>query len=122
MASTRVYFNSACPVCAAGIAGQRRRLEGCDSQVEWIDVHADNAAAAEVGAELEAVRERLHVIDSDGRTRVGSDAFSSLWSITPGQGWRARLADLPGVGATLRWLYDRFAALLYRWNRWNRRW
>lgn len=122
MDKTRVYYNSACPVCAAGIADQKRRLEGCAAEVEWIDVHADNARAAEIGAELEFVRERLHVVDAAGEKRVGAEAFAALWRITPGQGRLARIGSLPGLRTLLRWAYNGFAALLYRWNRLNRRW
>lgn len=122
MPTTKVYYNSACPVCAAGIAGQRDRLQGCAAEVEWIDVHADAARAAEIGAELEFVRERLHVVDASGATRVGAEAFEALWAITPGQGGLARFSRLPVVRTLLRWAYNGFAALLYRWNRLNRRW
>ena len=124
MARTKVYYNSACPVCDAGIKAQRRKLEGGDgaAEVDWIDVHADNAAAGEVGAELEFVRERLHVVDERGAVRVGSEAFTALWAITPKQDWLARVSRLPLLRTLFRWAYNAFAALLYRWNRWQRRW
>ena len=122
MARTRVYYNSACPVCAAGIAGQKRRMDGCAAGVEWIDVHADNARATEIGAELEFVRERLHVIDERGAKRVGAEAFEVLWGLTPGQGALARISRLPVLRSVFRWAYNGFAAILYRWNRRNRRW
>lgn len=122
MAKTKVYFNSACPVCAAGIKQQQRKLEGCDVEVEWIDVHLDNEAVTQINADLEFVRERLHVVDEAGRLQIGSTAFSALWKLTPRQGWLGRVSDLPVVRDLFRWSYNRFAALLYRWNRWNRRW
>ena len=122
MAKTKVYYNSACPVCDAGIKQQRRNLEGCDAEVEWIDVHTDNEAAAQIDAELEFVRERLHVVDESGVIRVGSEAFWALWTLTPGQGWLARLSGLPILRTCFRWAYNGFAAILYRWNRRNSRW
>jgi predicted DCC family thiol-disulfide oxidoreductase YuxK len=117
MAKTKVYYNSACPVCAAGIAGQRGKLDACPVDVEWIDVHSDNAAA-----DLEFVRERLHVVDAAGRTRVGAEAFEALWALTPGQQGLARISALPIVRPLLRWSYYGVAAILYRWNRLNGRW
>lgn len=122
MAKTKVYYNSACPVCAAGIRNQRRRLEGCDAEIEWIDVHADNGAVREIDADLERVRERLHVVDETGAVRVGSEAFSALWRLTPGQATLAALSGWPVIRTCFRWAYNGFAALLYRWNRWNGRW
>ncbi|MGH8588498.1 MAG: DUF393 domain-containing protein, partial [Gammaproteobacteria bacterium] len=38
--SSKVYYNSACPVCNAGIKDQRRRMEACGIEgIEWVDVH-----------------------------------------------------------------------------------
>lgn len=122
MAKTRVYYNSGCPVCAAGIAQQRRRLDGCDVKIEWIDVHKDNTAVSHIDADLEFVRERLHIRDASGKIQVGSDAFSALWKLTPGQGFLARLSVLPVVRVGFRWAYNGFAAALYRWNRRIGRW
>jgi predicted DCC family thiol-disulfide oxidoreductase YuxK len=115
-----VYYNSACPVCDAGIRSQRGRMAGCD--VQWVDVHAQNEAARAVGAPLEDVRKRLHVTDSQGRVLVGAEALAELWSRSPGQRWLARVVRLRG----LRWLaghaYDLFAEALYRWNRRRGHW
>ncbi len=122
MAKTKVYFNSACPVCDAGIKQQRRKLNGCGAEVEWIDVHSDNEAVRQIGADLEFVRERLHVVDEAGATQVGAEAFSSLWRLTPGQRHLAQVSDLPIVRDLFRWSYNGFAAVLYRWNRLRGRW
>ena len=121
--TTKVYFNSACPVCRAGIESQQERMAACGAtDVEWIDVHREPQRATEVGASLEEVRERLHVRNADGSLGVGAEAFNSLWSQTPGQRWLASLGRLPGIAALWRWLYDGFARLLYRWNRRHGRW
>ncbi len=122
MVKTKVYYNSACPVCNAGIKDQRRRLEGSEAEIEWIDVHANNTAAGDVHPDLEFVRERLHVVDEAGRVRVGSEAFSALWALTPGQKGLARISELPIARTLLRWAYNVFAAGLYRWNRWKGHW
>ncbi len=117
MSATKVYYNSACPVCAAGIRRQRVRLDPCGEALEWIDVHADNDAVSEAGADLEFVRERLHVVDGEGNLQVGADAVTELMAMTPGQRPAARLARLPVLRNLLRAAYNAFAAALYRWNR-----
>jgi predicted DCC family thiol-disulfide oxidoreductase YuxK len=122
MKATRVYYNSACPVCNAGIRYQQRKLANDVAKIQWIDVHCSNEAVEEIGAELEFVRERLHVVDEVGTVHVGSEAFAELWQKTPGQGSMARLIRVPGVRTFSGWLYNGFARLLYRWNRMKGRW
>lgn len=121
MASTKVYYNSACPVCNAGIAHEQRKLSGC-AEIEWIDVHSNNDAVRDVGSDLEFVRERLHVVDGSGTLHVGSDAFAELWSRAPDQRMLARIVRAPVLRPISRGLYNAFAALLYRWNRLQGRW
>lgn len=121
--STKVYYNSACPVCNAGIKDQRRRMEACGIKgIEWIDVHAHPDAVSELDAPLEKVRERLHLKTSTGQIDVGTDAFLDLWSQTPGQRWLANLLRLPILKQLTRLAYNIFARLLYRWNRAKRHW
>ncbi len=122
MNETRVYYNSACPVCRAGIAGQQRKLKDSGDSVQWIDVHTSPEAVCELGEGLEQVRERLHVVDESGRIHVGAEAFAELWSKTPGQTWLARLTRHALLRAPLGLLYKLFARLLYRWNRWLKHW
>lgn len=122
MPKVKVYYNSACPVCNAGIKDQRQRMESCDTQVEWIDIHNDAEAVCEIGAQREFVRERLHVVDERGDIKIGADAFEVLWRHTPERTRWAGIIRLPVLRALARWLYNAFAACLYAWNRARRRW
>ena len=122
MSKVRVYYNSACPVCDAGIRGQKQRMAGCPVEIQWIDIHSRPEALEEIGARQEFVRERLHVLDETGELRVGAEAFRALWAHAPGQGRLARLTGLPVLNRLSRWAYNAFAALLYAWNRASRRW
>jgi len=121
--ATKVYYNSACPVCNAGIEDQRKRMEACGIRdVEWIDVHAHPEAVEQVGSPLEQVRERLHVKAADGPLEVGADAFTRLWLQTPGQRWLGKLLRLPVFKQITHVVYNAFARLLYRWNRAKGHW
>ena len=122
MAKLKVYYNSACPVCDAGIRGQRQRMAECALDIQWIDIHSRPQALEEIGARQEFVRERLHVLDEKGELRIGAEALRALWARTPGQRTLARLTGLPLVNWLSRCAYNAFAALLYAWNRANRRW
>ena len=122
MARVKVYYNSACPVCKAGIAGQRQRMSSGSTDVEWIDIDGRPDAVCEIGATQELVRERLHVVDEQGTLHVGADAFGALWTRTPGQRMLGRVIGWPVLRVLGRWLYNGFAALLYAWNKAHRRW
>lgn len=115
--STKVYYNSACPVCNAGINDQRQRMEKCGvNDVEWVDVHNNPDRVAEVNNSLEQVRERLYVKGDHGEIDIGIDAFIHLWQQTPGQRWLAKLFQWPIIRPIARLVYNGFAKLLYRWN------
>ena len=118
MSNVKVYYNSGCPLCKAGIESQRCRMaaHGVDDVV-WIDVHTDPAAVNDIGASLEFVRERLHVICDDGAPQIGIDAFSALFARTPGQAKLAKLLALPLLHGLATLIYNPFARVLYWWNR-----
>ena len=85
-------------------------------------MHKSNEAVHEIGADLEFVRERLHVVDEDGAVHVGSEAFAELWHTTPGQSFLAKVVRAPGVRQISHGMYNAFARILYRWNRFKGRW
>lgn len=119
----KVYYNSACPVCNAGIKDQRRRMEACGiKDTEWVDVHKNPDAVREVNSTLEQVRERLYVKDENGHLNIGADAFIRLWLQTPGQRWLGKLFQLPVLKQLFHLIYNSFARILYRWNRAKKHW
>ena len=74
------------------------------------------------GAGIEDVRRRLHAVDADGRLHVGADCAIVIWRTTPGDAWLARLLGLPVIHQIARVVYDRFADVLYAWNRRKGHW
>jgi predicted DCC family thiol-disulfide oxidoreductase YuxK len=116
----KVLYNSACPICDAGIRAEQQRMQGCD--VRWLDVHTNPDSLKETGLDLEFVRQRLHVIDAKDDPRIGIDAFIALWQAAPSQHWKARLLSLPVIHGLSALAYNVFAWLLYRFNRAIKRW
>jgi predicted DCC family thiol-disulfide oxidoreductase YuxK len=119
-----VYYNTKCPVCNAGIGWQRNRLAQAARAgiIEFRDINLEPGALARYGAGLEDVRRRLHAVDADGRLHVGADCTIAVWQLTPGDAWLARLVGLPLIRPLARVAYDRFADLLYAWNRGKGHW
>jgi predicted DCC family thiol-disulfide oxidoreductase YuxK len=119
-----IWYNTRCPVCDAGIDFQRNKLLAAvrAGTIEFRDINEQPDALARYGASLDDIRRRLHATDEAGRLIVGADVAIALWRLTPGQGW---LAVLLGNRLTLpvtRFVYDRFADMLFAWNRRKGRW
>ena len=119
-----VWYNTRCPVCDAGIVRQKRRLiEAIKAGlIEFRDINLEPAALAGYGASLEDIRRRLHATDAEGRLLVGTDVAIAVWRRTPGEGWLAALFGNPVLLPLTRMAYDRFADVLYAWNRRKGRW
>jgi len=119
-----VWYNTRCPVCDAGINHQRRRLVEAvkAGRVEFRDINFEPEALSAFGASLEDIRRRLHATDASGRLLVGADVALAVWRITPGEGWLASLFGNPVALPLTRFAYDRFADLLYAWNRRKGHW
>jgi predicted DCC family thiol-disulfide oxidoreductase YuxK len=118
--TVKVYYNSACPICNAGINRQKNKMPNC--QIDWKDVHTQPSIYKDVSSNLELVRERLHAIDRQGEIRVGVDAFAVIWKDSPRERWKAVLVSLPGLKQISNLIYNIFAWFLYKWNRWKGRW
>jgi predicted DCC family thiol-disulfide oxidoreductase YuxK len=119
-----VWYNTKCPVCNAGIVWQRNRLVRAarSGAVEFRDINLEPDALSRFGAGINDVRRRLHAVDAEGRLSVGMDCAIEIWRRMPADVWLARLAGVPGIRRIARFGYDRFADLLYGWNRWKGRW
>lgn len=119
-----VWYNTRCPVCDAGISWQKRRLIEVvkAGRIAFRDINLEPEALAGFGASLEDIRRRLHATDVNGRLLVGADVAIAIWQATPGEGWLAALFGNPVALPLTRFAYDRFADLLYAWNRRKGRW
>jgi predicted DCC family thiol-disulfide oxidoreductase YuxK len=119
-----VWHNSKCPICEAGIRRERYKLRTlvADGKIAFRDINFDPDALKAFGVGVDDVRRRLHGVDRHGRLLVGADVAIALWRLTPGRGWLAALLAAPGVVNVARFGYDRFADLLFAWNKRVGRW
>jgi predicted DCC family thiol-disulfide oxidoreductase YuxK len=119
-----VWYNTKCPVCNAGIEWQRSRLVQAARAgiIEFRDINLEPDALSRFDASPEDIRRRLHAVDADGKLYVGADCAIAVWLATPGHAWLGRALGVPVVRQITRFGYDRFADLLYAWNRRKRHW
>lgn len=119
-----VYYNTRCPVCDAGIDFQRNRLVKAAraGMITFRDINREPDALQPYAATLNDVRRRLHATDADGKLYVGIDCAAAIWRRTPGDGWFAWLVERPIVHPLAAFCYDRFADVLYAWNRRKGHW
>jgi predicted DCC family thiol-disulfide oxidoreductase YuxK len=119
-----VWYNTKCPVCNAGIDRQRNRLVQAAraGAIEFRDINLEPDALARFAIGIEEVRRRLHGLDADGRLHVGADCAIEIWLRTPGEAWVGHTLGLPCIRQIAGFGYDRFADLLYAWNRRKGHW
>lgn len=119
-----VFYNSACPVCRAGMDEQRGALEKADAEDEaaFTDMTAAPEALAADGLTLDDVRRHFYVRDAGGKLHRGADAAAVLWRLTPRRRWLGWLISRPVFRSIARWGYDWFANRLYAWNRRKGHW
>ena len=119
-----VWYNTRCPACDAGIDRQRNKLLALvkAGAIEFRDINLEPDALSRYGATLDAIRRRLHATDDAGRLLVGADVAIAVWRLTPGEGWLATLLGNSVMRPLTRFAYDRFADVLWAWNRRKGRW
>ena len=118
--SIEVYFNSACPVCKAGIEYQRKKATAAD--VDWLDIHVQAELCDRLTNDHNTVRKYLHIRDKQGQQKIGINAFIELWRASPSQHWMAVFFALPLINQVSQMCYFLFANALYGWNRLLKRW
>jgi predicted DCC family thiol-disulfide oxidoreductase YuxK len=116
----KVYYNSACPLCRAGINHQKAKMISC--RVDWNDVHTQPGVHNEVSPDLEFVRKKIHAIDEKGEIKVGIEAFEVIWRNSPSEHWKAKVISFPGIKQISIFLYNIFSWFLYKWNIWRNHW
>ena len=119
-----VYYNTKCPVCDAGITWQKRRLiqAARTRAIEFRDINLEPDAMAHYGASIDDVRRRLHGTDANGGFYAGIGCVIAIWRRTPGTVWLSRVVDLPVIRQVSGFAYDRFADVLFAWNRRKGHW
>lgn len=119
-----VFYNSACPVCRAGMNEQRNAFakSGKSDQAAFCDMTQVPDALSADGLTLDDVRRHFYVRDTSETLHRGADAAAVLWRMTPRRRWLGWLISTTIIRPLARIFYDWFADRLYNWNRRKGRW
>jgi predicted DCC family thiol-disulfide oxidoreductase YuxK len=119
-----VWYNTRCPVCDAGIDRQRNKLLAAvqAGEIAFRDINLEPEALSAYGVSLDDVRRRLHATNAQGQLIVGADVAVAVWRITKGEHWLATLLGNPLIRPITRFAYDRFADVLFAWNKRKGHW
>ncbi len=111
-------------MCDAGIDRQRNKLIAAVAAgtIAFRDINLEPDALVPHGASLDDVRRRLHATDANGEFLVGADVAIAVWRLTPGERWLGALVGNALVRPLARFAYDRFADVLYAWNKRKGHW
>lgn len=101
-----VFYDGACPLCAAEIGYYRARRGS--GTVNWVDGSACEAVEVVPGLTREGALQRFHVRTATGQVISGGRAVAVLWSSLPGLRWLGRVFRGGLPARLLDWLYDRF--------------
>ena len=119
-----VWYNTRCPVCNAGVDWQRSKLLAAvrAGDISYRDINEQPNALASFAVSLDDIRRRLHATDETGRLIVGADVAVAIWRLTLGDRWLAAMLGNRLILPLTRFVYDRFADVLFAWNKRNNRW
>jgi predicted DCC family thiol-disulfide oxidoreductase YuxK len=102
LAPLRAYFDDACPRCAKLAARGARR----GGEVAWCRLSEGEGALRAAGIDPAAARERLHVVDAEGRVASGAAALAAIWRRDPRRRGLARFVTLPLIRNLAERAYD----------------
>lgn len=107
-APTTVYYDGACPLCAAEISLYRKA--DAANALTFVDV-SKASAPLPPWLDRSALMRRFHVRTGDGRLVSGAEAFVALWERLPKLRWAAKIGRLPPVLMILEGGYRLFLPL-----------
>ncbi|GAB2869430.1 DUF393 domain-containing protein [Pseudoduganella ginsengisoli] len=110
-----LYFDGACPFCAASMA--QLRSWNRHGALAFMDIRGDGFDPAPLGVTMAALDRELHGMTADGRLLVGVDCIEAAYTLA-GQGWRVLLLRVKPLHPVLAALYRIFALHRYRISGW----
>lgn len=110
-----LYYDGACPFCAASMA--RLREWNRHGALAFSDIRAEGFDPAPLGVTMAALDRELHGTTAAGRLLVGVDCIEAAYTLA-GQGWRVLLLRIKPLRPVLAALYRKFALHRYRISGW----
>ena len=103
----KVFYDGKCGMCSREIR-HYMKISPRETFI-WRDIANEPQHLKEINVSQSYALKRLHVIDQDGKIKIGVDAFIAIWSKIPRWRLLAFLCAMPGIKFTLGVLYNKFA-------------
>jgi predicted DCC family thiol-disulfide oxidoreductase YuxK len=103
---TTVFYDGACPLCQKEISFYKR-CRGADNVI-WIDVRQSEGDEVAPGLSRDQALDRFHVMNEQGQTVSGGEAFACLWAVLPGFQRFSKIFQVRFVLWILNLAYDLF--------------
>lgn len=107
-----VFYDGACPLCKKEIKHYIRIDQ--DNNIDWIDVSTDTVLLKQYNITYTDAMKKLHVIELNGKTKIGIDAFLTIWKFLPYYKNVAKVVTFFHMQKPMAWIYDVFAKQRYK--------
>jgi predicted DCC family thiol-disulfide oxidoreductase YuxK len=109
-----VFYDGKCSLCAKEIAHYQKIAPA--EQFYFCDITQDSKSFTRLGFDTATGLKQLHVLNGQGRIKIGLDAFITIWRELKGWKYLAWLTNLPLIHFILSHIYKAFAAWRYKHN------
>lgn len=107
-----VFYDGQCPICRREIKHYQHR-SGAEN-IDWIDVANNPELINPYGLDHKTAMTRFHVLDAQGKWRIGAAGFITLWSHLGGYRHLAKFVRIMRLQGMLDWAYA-------QWIKWRNR-
>ena len=107
-----VFYDGSCPLCKKEIKHYSQIDR--NKHLNWEDISTDTSLLKQHDIAYADAMKKLHVIDPNGKTNIGVDAFLTIWQLLPYYRYLAKAVVFLQIKKPMAWVYAVFAKRRYR--------
>ena len=107
-----VFYDGSCPLCTREIKHYIQIDR--NKHINWEDISTDTSLLKQHDIAYADAMKKLHVIDHYGKTKIGVDAFLTIWQLIPYYRYLAKVVIFLRIKKPMTLVYEVFAKQRYR--------